>query len=67
MKSTHQPDELIVYSMKFHAILFIWVSALVNWLAASEQVTPPQGKEAGYVPIATRQEWGGAATPLPGH
>jgi hypothetical protein len=26
-------------------------------------VTPPKGKEAGYVPIATRQEWGGAATP----
>ena len=24
-------------------------------------VTPPKGKEAGYVPIATRQEWGGAA------
>jgi hypothetical protein len=25
-------------------------------------VTPPKGKEAGYVPIATRQEWGGPAT-----
>jgi hypothetical protein len=25
-------------------------------------VTPPKGKEAGYVPIATRQEWGGSAT-----
>jgi hypothetical protein len=29
-------------------------------------ITPPQGKEAGYVPIATRQEWGGAASPLRG-
>jgi hypothetical protein len=25
-------------------------------------VTPPKGKEVGYVPIATRQEWGGAAS-----
>ena len=25
-------------------------------------VTPPAGKEAGYVPIATRQEWGGSVT-----
>ena len=25
-------------------------------------VTPPKGKEVGYVPIATRQEWGGSAT-----
>ncbi len=25
-------------------------------------VTPPKGKEAGYVPIATLQEWGGSAT-----
>ena len=24
-------------------------------------VTPPKGKEAGYVPIATRQAWDGAA------
>jgi hypothetical protein len=24
-------------------------------------VTPPKGKEVGYVPIATRQEWGGSA------
>ncbi len=23
-------------------------------------VTPPEGKEVGYVPIATRQEWGGS-------
>ncbi len=29
-------------------------------------VTPPTGKEVGYVPIATRQEWGGAATQPPG-
>jgi hypothetical protein len=28
-------------------------------------VTPPTSKEAGYVPIATRQEWGGSA-PQPG-
>jgi len=25
-------------------------------------VTPPAGKEAGYVPIATRQQWGGSVT-----
>ena len=25
-------------------------------------VTPPKGMETGYVPIATRQEWGGSAT-----
>lgn len=25
-------------------------------------VTPPKGREVGYVPIATRQEWGGSAT-----
>jgi len=25
-------------------------------------LTPPRGMEAGYVPIATRQEWGGSAT-----
>jgi len=29
-------------------------------------VTPPKGKETGYVPIATRQEWGGAASRPPG-
>lgn len=29
-------------------------------------VTPPKGMEAGYVPIATRQEWGGSATPQRG-
>ena len=32
-------------------------------LDPAQLVTPPRGKEAGYVPIATRQEWGGAATP----
>ena len=26
-------------------------------------VTSPKGKELGYVPIATRQEWGGSVTP----
>ena len=26
-------------------------------------LTPPRGMEAGYVPIATRQELGGAGTP----
>lgn len=30
-------------------------------------VTPPKGKEVGYVPIATRQEWGGSATQPRGH
>jgi hypothetical protein len=30
-------------------------------------VTPPKGREIGYVPIATRQEWGGSATHQPGH
>jgi hypothetical protein len=30
-------------------------------------VTPPKGKEVGYVPIATRQEWGGSATHPRGH
>ena len=30
-------------------------------------VTPPNGKEAGYVPIATRQEWGRSATQPRGH
>jgi len=30
-------------------------------------VTPPKGMEAGYVPIATGQEWGGSATPPQGH
>lgn len=25
-------------------------------------VTPPKGREVGYVPIATREEWGGSAT-----
>ena len=25
-------------------------------------VTPPKGMEAGYVPIVTRQEWGGASS-----
>jgi hypothetical protein len=30
-------------------------------------VTPPKGKEVGYVPIATRQEWGGLATKRHGH
>ena len=30
-------------------------------------VIPPKGKEAGYVPIATRQEWGGSATQARGH
>jgi len=30
-------------------------------------VNPPKGKEVGYVPIATRQEWGGSATPPRGH
>jgi len=29
-------------------------------------VTPPKGNEAGYVPIATRQEWNGAANHPPG-
>jgi hypothetical protein len=32
-------------------------------LDPAQLVTPPKGKEAGYVPIATRQEWGGSATP----
>ena len=30
-------------------------------------VTPPKGKEIGYVPIATRQEWGSPAPHPPGH
>jgi hypothetical protein len=30
-------------------------------------VTPPKGMEVGYVPIATRQEWGGSATHPRGH
>ena len=30
-------------------------------------VTPPKGKEVGYVPIATRQEWGDSATHPRGH
>ncbi len=30
-------------------------------------VTPPKGKEFGYVPIAARQEWGGSATHPRGH
>jgi hypothetical protein len=30
-------------------------------------VTPPKGKEIGYVPIATRQEWGSPAPQPPGH
>ena len=32
-------------------------------LDPAQLVTPPKGKEFGHVPIATRQEWGGAATP----
>jgi len=31
-------------------------------LDAALMVTPPKGLEVGYVPIATRQEWGGSAT-----
>ena len=30
-------------------------------------VTPPKGMEVGYVPIATRQEWGGSTTHACGH
>jgi len=28
-------------------------------------VTPPKGMESGYVPIATRQEWGGSTANSP--
>jgi hypothetical protein len=31
-------------------------------LDPAQLVTPPKGMEAGYVPIATRQEWGGSMT-----
>lgn len=30
-------------------------------------VTPPKGKEVGYVPIATRQEWSGSSTKRSDH
>jgi hypothetical protein len=41
------------------------VSSSHCWLVDIDSallVTPPKGKEVGYVPIATRQEWGGSAT-----
>jgi hypothetical protein len=34
------------------------VGTLVG-LDHAQLVTPPKGMEAGYVPVATRQEWGG--------
>lgn len=36
-------------------------------LDPAQLVTPPQGKEVGYVPIATRQEWGGTPAESRGH
>ena len=32
-------------------------------LDPAQLLTPPKGMEAGCVPIATRQEWGGSVTP----
>ena len=42
------------------------VGTLVD-LDPAQLVTPPKGMEAGYVPIAIRQEWGGPATQPRGH
>jgi len=38
-----------------------------EWPKDRDYFAPPKGKEVGYVPIATRQEWGGSATRPCGH
>lgn len=38
----------------------------VDARVAAEKDTSWENKEAGYVPIATRQEWGGSPTPRRG-